>query len=68
MGLGWTWVLVPSDQPCLPTPPRHFALPPCWWSAQQILDEPGMCTDISPMTVRLTSQESHWPHHGTGMT
>lgn len=65
-GLGWTWVLAPSDQPC--PLPRPFALPPCWWSAQQTSDAPGTCTDISPTTVGPTSQGSHWPPHGTGMT
>lgn len=55
-GLGWTWVLVPTDE--LRSPPRHFAPLPCWWSAQLTLDAPGTCTAISPMTVRQTSLES----------
>lgn len=66
MGLGWTGVLILTDQPC--TPPRHFVLLPCWWSAQLTLDAPGMSIDIFPMTVGLTFPVSHWPPHGTGMT
>lgn len=55
-GLGWTWVLVPADEPC--SLPRHFAPLPCWWSARLTLDARGACTAISPMTVRQTSLES----------